>query len=168
MTSRPEFGNYRMKSIACLTREIFRILSQYAVDHSHVPSQPALFPPCRDPRGLLSRNDKPPDIWNTQGISENVFANPPASSSSPYPGGFSPWISYVTEDTSPHVTSERQNPDTTLDPRCHASPDRQPKIQSSSVEETIQRIMGQTNNDCRFRISILTSSLHQQPLLAGR
>ena len=71
---------------------------------SHVPSQPALFPPYRDPGRLLSRNDKPPDIWNTQGISGNVFANPPASSSSPYPGGFNPWISNVTEDTSPHVT----------------------------------------------------------------
>ena len=42
------------------------------------------------------------------------------------------------------------------------------KIQSSSVEETLQRIMGQTNNDCRFLIFTLTSSLHQQPLLAGR
>ena len=49
-----------------------------------------------------------------------------------------------------------------------ASLDRQPKIQSSSVEETIQRIMGQTNNDCTFRISILTSFLHQPRLLAGR
>ena len=29
----------------------------------------------------------------------------------------------------------------------------QPKIQSSSVEETLQRIMGQTNNDCRIPIS---------------
>ena len=28
--------------------------------------------------------------------------------------------------------------------------------------------MGQTNNDCRFLISTLTSSLHQQPLLAGK
>ena len=28
--------------------------------------------------------------------------------------------------------------------------------------------MGQTNNDCRFLISTLSSSLHQQPLLAGR
>ena len=45
--------------------------------------------------------------------------------------------------------------------------DRQPKIQSSSVEETLQRIMEQTNNDCRFRISTLTSSLRQQLLLAG-
>ena len=49
-----------------------------------------------------------------------------------------------------------------------ASPDRQPKIQSSSVEETFQRIMGQTNNDCRFRIFILTNSLREQPSLAGR
>ena len=49
-----------------------------------------------------------------------------------------------------------------------ASLDRQPKIQSSSVEETLQRIMGQTNNDCRFRIFILTSSLHELRLLAGR
>ena len=35
---------------------------------SDVPSQPALFPPSRDPGGLLSRTDKPPDIWNTHGI----------------------------------------------------------------------------------------------------
>ena len=48
-----------------------------------------------------------------------------------------------------------------------ASLDRQPKIQSSSVEETL-RIMEQTNNDCRFRISTLTSSRHQQLLFAGR
>ena len=71
---------------------------------------------------MLSRNDKPPDIWNTHGISGNVFVNPPASSSSLCPGGLNPWISNVTEDTSPHVTSERQIPDTTLDPRCQSGP----------------------------------------------
>ena len=49
-----------------------------------------------------------------------------------------------------------------------ASLDRQPKIQSSSVEENFQRIMGQTNNDCRFWIFTLTSSRHQRRLLAGR
>ena len=96
---------------------------------SHVPSQPALLPPDRDEAGcqavlrrMLSRNDKPPDIWDTNGISGNVFVNPPASSSSPYPGGFNPWISNVTEDTSPQVTSERQNPDTAFDPRCQSGP----------------------------------------------
>ena len=72
--------------------------------------------------GMLSRNDKPPDVWDTYGISGNVFVNPPASCSSPYPGGFNPWISDVTEDTLPHVTSERQNPDTSLNPRCQSGP----------------------------------------------
>ena len=96
---------------------------------SHVTSQPVSFPPYRDPGGMLSRpvgmlsrNDGPPDIWDTHGISGNVFANPLASSSSPYPGGFNPWISKVTEDTSPHVTSERQIPDTALDPRFQSGP----------------------------------------------
>ena len=62
---------------------------------SHVPRQSALYPSHRDPGGMLSRpggmlsrNDKPPDIWNSQGIQGNVFANPRASSSSPYPGEF--------------------------------------------------------------------------------
>ena len=97
---------------------------------SHVTSQPALLPRFRNPGGMLSRslgmlsrNDEPPDIWDTHGISGNVFVNPPASSSSPYPGqGFNPWISNVTEHTSPHETSERQTPDTALDPRCQSGP----------------------------------------------
>ena len=80
---------------------------------SHVPSQPALLPPFRDPGGMLSRsvgmlsrNDKPPDIGDTHGFSGNVFVNPPASSSSPYPEGFNPWMSNVMEDTSPQVMSK--------------------------------------------------------------
>ena len=59
---------------------------------SHVPSQPAFFPPFRDPGGMLSRSlgmpsrkNWPPSIWDTHGISGNVFANPTASSSAPYP-----------------------------------------------------------------------------------
>ena len=89
---------------------------------SHVLIQPALLPPYRDPGGMLSRNDKPPDIWDTHGVSGNVFVNPQASSSSRYPGGFNPWIPDVTEHISPHATSERQTPDTALDPRCQSGP----------------------------------------------
>ena len=69
---------------------------------SHVPSQLVSFPPHPVPGGMLSRsfgmpsrNDKPPDIWDTHGISGNVFVNPPASSSSPYPRGFNPWYVLV-------------------------------------------------------------------------
>ena len=72
--------------------------------------------------GMPSRNDKPPDIWDTHGISVNVFVKPTASSSAPFPQGFNPWISNVSEHTSPHVMSERQTPDTALDPRCQSGP----------------------------------------------
>ena len=64
-------------------------------------------------------------------------------------------------------TAEKsERPEQNRDLRCQSG--RQPKIQSSSVEETLQIIMGQTNNDCRFLISTLTSSLNQQLSLAGR
>ena len=53
---------------------------------------------------------------------ETFFVNPPASSLSPYPGGFNSWIPNVTEHISPQATSERQTPDTTLDPRCQSGP----------------------------------------------
>ena len=96
---------------------------------SHVPSQPSFFPRFPDLGGMLSRslgmpsrNDRPPDIWDTHGISGNVFVNPPASSSAPYPQGFNPWIFNVSEHTSLHVMSERQTPDTVLDPRCQSGP----------------------------------------------
>ena len=58
------------------------------------------------------------------------FANPPASSPSPYPGGFNPWISNVTEDTpvltstrgGPVTCGERQIPDTVLNLRFQTGP----------------------------------------------
>ena len=65
---------------------------------SHVTSQPVFFPLVRDPGGMLSRslgmpsrNNGPPSIWDTHGISGNVFANPTASSSAPYPQESNPW-----------------------------------------------------------------------------
>ena len=89
---------------------------------SHVPSQPALFPPCRDPgsckTAMISRQ-----IFGIRMVyRETFFVNPLASSSSLYQGGFNPWIPNVTEHMSPHVTSERQIPDTALDPRCQSGP----------------------------------------------
>ena len=96
---------------------------------SHVPRQPASFPSHRDPGGLLSRNNQPPDISKSQGFSGNVFANPRASSSSPCPGGFTHWISNVTEDTlvltstgGPVTCGERQIPDTVLNSRSQTGP----------------------------------------------
>ena len=55
--------------------------------HSHVTSQPVCFPPHPVPGGMLSRSigkpsrkHGPPSIWDTDGISGNVFADPVACS----------------------------------------------------------------------------------------
>ena len=68
------------------------MLNQYAVDISHVTSQPVSFPPHPIPGGMLSRScgvpsrrEGPPSICDTHGISGNVFAIPHASLSAPYP-----------------------------------------------------------------------------------
>ena len=71
---------------------------------SHVPSQPASFPRYRDLGGMRSRSlgmpsrqNGPPSIWDTHGISGNVFANPAASSSALYPQESNPWSSSTEE-----------------------------------------------------------------------
>ena len=84
---------------------------------SHVTNQPAFFQPFQNPGGMLSRSlgmpsrdDGPPSIWDKHGISGNVFANPTASSSAPYPQESNPWLSDASEHTSPHVVSDSQTP----------------------------------------------------------
>ena len=100
-----------------MIREIFKDAESVRSGQSHVTSQPAFFPPFRDPGGMLSRsvgmlsrNGRPPSIWDTHGFSGNVFVNPSASSSAPCPQEFNPWISNASEHTSPHVMSGSQTP----------------------------------------------------------
>ena len=95
--------------------------------NSHVTSRPVSFPPHPIPEGMLrhsfitpSRSEGPPSIWDTHGKSGNVFATPHASSSAPYPQESNPWISNVSEHTSPHVMSESQTP--VQDQRCQSGP----------------------------------------------
>ena len=66
--------------------------------NSHVTSQPMSFPTHPILEGMLRpsfvspcRKEGPPCIWDTHGISGNVFANPHASSSAPYPQELNPW-----------------------------------------------------------------------------
>ena len=75
-----------------MIRGVFKDAESVRSGQSHVTSQPAFFPSFRDPEGMLSRsvgmpsrNDRPPDTWDTHGVSVNVFVNPAASSSAPYP-----------------------------------------------------------------------------------
>ena len=60
--------------------------------NSHVTSPPGLFPKHPPFEGMLKpafisqrQTEEPPNIWDTSGISGNVFAHPQTSSSAPYP-----------------------------------------------------------------------------------
>ena len=97
--------------------------------HSHVASQPVSFPPHPVPGGMLSRSlgmpsrkNGPPSIWDTHGISGNVFANPAASFSAPYPQELNPWSSGREEPlhSSTVEKSEKQTRD--QDQRCQSGP----------------------------------------------
>ena len=79
----------------------------------HVTSPPGLFPKHPPFEGMLRplyssqrQDEEPPNIWDTSGISGNVFAHPQASSSAPYSqelnsSKWNPWRNY--RRTNPHV-----------------------------------------------------------------
>ena len=139
--------------------------------HSHVASQPVFFPPHPDPGGMLSRSlgmpsreEGPPSIWDTHGISGNVLKIQQRPLQhlirrSHILG------SLMYQNTHHHMWWAKAKHQFRI---RDASQDRQPEIQSSLVREIFQRIMGQTNNECRFWIFILTNSPRQQHLVVGR
>ena len=95
--------------------------------NSHVTSRPVSFPPHPIPEGMPSRSvgmpsrrEGPPSNWDTHGISGNVFANPVASSSAPYPQELNPWSSGTEEPlhSSTVKKSEKQTPG--QDQRCQS------------------------------------------------
>ena len=105
------------------------MLNQYAVDYPTLQVKPVFFPPFRDRGGMLSRSlgmpsrsDKPPDIWDTHGISGNVFVNPTASSSAPYPQELNPWSSQMSEPIHSSTTEKNENQTPVQDQRCQSRP----------------------------------------------
>ena len=115
--------------------------------NSHVTNQPMLIPKHPIPEGMLRpsfvsprRKEGPPCIWDTYGTSGNVFADP---------------LCIFISSLSPqelHQWNSLEEPlhSSTVEKSGDASLDCQPKIQSSSVEKTLQRIMAQTNKDCKI------------------
>ena len=97
--------------------------------NSHVTSQPMLFPKHPIPEGMLRpsfvsprRKEGPPCIWDTHGISRNVFANPDASSSAPYPQELHQLNSSIEEPLHSSAVEKSERPEQNQDLRCQSGP----------------------------------------------
>ena len=97
--------------------------------YSHVTSQPVSFPLRPILGGMLSRSigmpsrgEGPPSIWDTHGTSGNVFADPVASSTAPYPQELNPWSSGISEPIHSSTAEKNQNRTPVQDQRCQSGP----------------------------------------------
>ena len=97
--------------------------------NSHVTSRPVSFPPHPIPEGMLRhsfvsprRKEGPPCIWDTHGISGNVFVNPDASSSAPYPQELNPWGTTIEEPLHMSTAEKSERPEQHRDLRCQSGP----------------------------------------------
>ena len=68
------------------------------------------------------RKEGPPCIWETHGISGNVFANPHASSSAPYPQELNPWWTTIEEPLRMSTAEKSGRPEQNRDLRCQSGP----------------------------------------------
>ena len=136
---------------------------------SHVTSQLAFFPLFQNRGGMLSRSfgmpsrrEGPPSIWGHTWYILKRFCRSRCVIFSTLSAVL------ICRNQFTHHKRERVRTKHQIKIR-DASPDRQPEIHSSLARETLQRIMGQTNDDCRFQIFISTNFLHQKRcLLVGR
>ena len=98
--------------------------------NSHVTSPPGLFPKHPPSEGMLRpsfisqrQTEEPPNIWDTSGISGNVFAHPQASSSAPYPQESNSTWKKTTEEPIHMSTAEKSGrPERDPDLRCQSGP----------------------------------------------
>ena len=69
------------------------------------------------------RKEGPPSIWDTHGKSGNVFANPQASSSVPYPQELnSLWKKIIEEPLHMSTAEKSERPERDQDLRCQSGP----------------------------------------------
>ena len=115
------------------------MLNQYAVDIPTLPVNLCVSPGHPVPGGMQSRSvgmpsrkDGLPSIWDTHGISGNVFAHPAASSSAPYPQELNPWSSGTSEPIHSSTAEKSENQTPVQDQRCQSGP-----VQSSLLRETL-------------------------------
>ena len=142
--------------------------------NSHVTRQPMLFPKHFIPEGLLRpsfvsprRKEGAPSIWDTSGISGNVFANPQTSSTAPYPQELNPWRKINEEPLHMSTAEKSERPEQNQDLRCQSGQSAKDSVMLSGGDS----LKNYGADQQRLQISdlhflILTSSLRQQLSLA--
>ena len=87
------------------------------------------FPKHHIPEGMLRpsfvwtrRKEGPPCIWDTRGISGNVFVHPQTSSSAPYPQELNPWETTIEEPLHMSTAEKSERPEQNQDPRWQSGP----------------------------------------------
>ena len=108
----------------------FRDAESVRSGNSHVTSQPGVFPKHPPFEGLLRpsfvslrHTDGPPNIWDSSGISGNVFAHSQASSSAPYPQELnSTWRKTIEEPIHMSTAEKSGRPERDQDLRCQYGP----------------------------------------------
>ena len=98
-------------------------------ENFHVTSRPVSFPPHPTPEGMLrhsfvtpSRREGPPSIWNTHGVSGNVFADAVASSSAPFPQELNQWSSGISEPLHSSTVEKSEGQKQDQDLKCQPGP----------------------------------------------
>ena len=133
--------------------------------NSHVTSRPVSFPPHPIPDGMLRhsfvsprRKEGPPSIWDTHGISGNVFANPPASSSAPYPPELNQWNSSIEEPLHTSTVEKNERPEQNRDLRCQSGPSAKDSVIFSGGDSSA------SERECAARALLSSATLPQQHL----
>ena len=103
------------------------MLNQYAVDYPTFPVNQRYSHLFAIPGGKLSRSsgmpsrrEGPPSIWDTHGISGNVFVDPVASSSAHYPQELNPWSSERAEPIHSSTVEKSEKQTQNQDHRCQS------------------------------------------------
>ena len=105
----------------------FRDAESVRSGNSHVTSQPVSFPTHPIPKGMLRPSyrraaKKGRHAFGTHGFSGNVFANPHASSSAPYPQELNPWGTTIEEPLHMSTAEKSERPEQNQDLRCQSEP----------------------------------------------
>ena len=150
-------------------------LSRFAVEIHTLPVHPGLFPRHPPFEGLLKpaflsqrQTEEPPNIRDTSGISGNGFC----TSTDFFISSVSSGIKFYLEEnywrTNSHVYSGEKWKTRTRPRSGMPVWTVSQRFSHLQWRRLFKELWGRPTTDCRFRIFILTSSLHQQPLLAGK